>query len=53
LCFTFLACSLIGTSSFPCNIPFYPEEAQCNPQKGVLEPIFTEVRGRGILRTST
>jgi hypothetical protein len=29
----------------------YPEEALCIPQEGA-EPLFTGVRGRGILRTS-
>ena len=28
--FAFWACSLIRTTSFPCDIAFYPEEAQCN-----------------------
>ena len=35
LFFTFLACSLIRTTSFPCNIAVYPEEAQCNPRLNV------------------
>jgi hypothetical protein len=30
----------------------YPKEAPCIPQKGAFEPLFTEVPGRRILRTS-
>src|SRR5215218_10274160 len=57
LCVTFLACSLIRTTSIPCNIAFYPEETQCNPRlnvdsRRVITPLFTGVRGIGILRTS-
>src|SRR5215218_11423974 len=57
LCVTFLACSLIRTTSIPCNIAFYPEETQCNPRlnvdsRRVITPLFTGVRGRGIIGSS-
>jgi hypothetical protein len=32
-------------------VSLYPEEALCIPQEGI-EPLFTEVRGVRILRTS-
>jgi len=36
----------------PSLVFLYPEEAPCIPQKGVLEPLFTQPRRRGILRSS-
>jgi hypothetical protein len=33
---TLLACSVIRASSFPCNIAFYTEEAQCQCNAGDL-----------------
>src|SRR5215208_4346502 len=49
LFFTCWACSLMGVYSFP-RWCFYPEEAPCIPQTW-LEPLFTGVRGRGLLRS--
>src|ERR671921_328304 len=49
---TFRACSLIGGYSFPRDCDFLPRRGSMYPTEGLLEPLFTEVRGRGILRTS-
>src|SRR5215217_258164 len=53
---------LFGLLAHPHNLHslqhcFYPEEAQCNPRlnvehRRVIEPLFTGVRGIGILRSS-
>src|SRR5215203_2587396 len=49
---TFWACSLISAYSFPRDSVSLPQRGSIYPTEGVLEALFTGVRGIGILGSS-